>query len=93
MHININKAKKLLSKGATLIDIRSPVDFATGSYPNAVNVPLRNISQLMKMDRKKPIIFFSTDDSDPQLAQAVNYAVQMQLDAYSVGSIKNLIND
>jgi len=90
MKINATKAKKLIDKGATIVDIRSPVDFAAGSFPNAVNVPLRNISQLMRFDRKKPVLFFGKDDNDGELEQALNYATQMGLIAYNVGGLKNL---
>ena len=90
MKINATKAKKLIDKGATIVDIRSPVDFAAGNFPNAVNVPLRNISQLMRFDRKNPIVFIGNDDTDSELEQALNYATQMGLVAYSVGGLKNL---
>lgn len=89
MFINITKAKKLKSKGAILIDIRSPVDFASGTLVDAINIPLRNISKLMRVERNKPVIFFSDKNDNKDLDFATNYALQMGFDTYHIGSIDN----
>ena len=37
-------AKELLSKGALLVDVRSPKEFKSGHIPNAINIPAENIA-------------------------------------------------
>lgn len=91
MKINPNTINKLIKKGAILIDVRSPVEFAKGSVPNAVNIPLRNISKLLQMDKKLPFVLFGLSDDDQDLEKSVNYAIQMGLEVYNAGEIKNLL--
>ena len=38
--IDLNKALALRSKGALLVDVRTPAEFADGTIPGAVNVPI-----------------------------------------------------
>lgn len=35
---------KLINQGATIIDVRSPMEFAGGSVPGAINIPLNEVS-------------------------------------------------
>jgi len=89
--INQTRVKTLLEKkNAKLIDVRSPVDFANNTIPTAVNLPLRNISQLMGENRKRPLIFFGKDDNDSDMTQAENYATQMGFtNVYVLGAFSN----
>ncbi len=41
--VPLEKAKEMLSSGGILIDVRTPVDFARGHLPGAMNVPLDQI--------------------------------------------------
>lgn len=93
--ISQKRAKILLEKkNVKLIDVRSPVDFARGTIPGAVNIPIRNISQLMRESRTRPLIFFGDDDHDFNIKQAENYAIQMGfLEIYTLGSLKNWTED
>lgn len=53
-------ARKLISDGARLIDVRSPAEFADGHLPNAVNIPLQILPQhLSTLEPKdKPIVLY-----------------------------------
>lgn len=88
--MNIHKFKKMIDNGAIIIDIRSPVLFAKENIPNSVNMPLRNISQLMKIGKNKKILFISSNDNDPELIQVKNYAEQMNIESYIIGDFKKL---
>lgn len=51
--------KNLIGKGAFLVDVRTPGEFAGGSVPGAVNIPLDRIpDQLANFRGKENIILF-----------------------------------
>ena len=73
--INFKQMEKMLTKGAKLFDVRSPVEFRDGTLPNAVNLAVRQISSLLhKVPRTSSVIFFGSDD---QLTIVLNYVHQM----------------
>lgn len=88
--IDGKKAKRLIEKGALLFDVRDPVSFRDGTLPGAINLTLRQVSTLMKHDRKVSLIFFGNNSEDTNLRSVLNYALQMGfLNIYSLGSINN----
>jgi phage shock protein E len=51
--------KNSIDKGAFLVDVRTPGEFAGGSVPGAVNIPLDMIpAQLAKFNGKENIVVF-----------------------------------
>jgi len=47
----------LLRDGATIIDVRSEREFATGNLPNSINIPLQLITNEVEMLKlKQPIV-------------------------------------
>jgi rhodanese-related sulfurtransferase len=51
--------KSVIDKGALLVDVREPGEFASGSAKGAINVPLGSISgQIAKFKNKENIIVF-----------------------------------
>lgn len=56
---NITPLKKALSEGAFLVDVRTPAEFAGGSVPGAINIPLDQVeSQLSQFKDKGNIVVF-----------------------------------
>jgi phage shock protein E len=58
-----NKRQVLLEKiraGATIIDVRTPGEFAEGAYPGARNLPLQELEgRLAEIgDKEKPVIVY-----------------------------------
>ncbi|MDP2176151.1 MAG: rhodanese-like domain-containing protein [Bacteroidota bacterium] len=50
---------ELINEGGFLVDVRSPLEFKSGSVKGAVNIPLDQISQqIKKFENKKNIIVF-----------------------------------
>lgn len=45
-----------LEQGATLIDVREPVEYRRGHVPGAVNIPMSQLTtRLGEIDRKRPV--------------------------------------
>lgn len=74
--ISLSKADQLVNKGAKLYDVRDPVSFRDGTLSGAVNMSLRQISQLQKMPKNQELIFFGTGDDDTTLQMVLNYVHQ-----------------
>lgn len=85
------KAKKLHStKGAVIVDVRDPVAFRDGTLPDAINLSLRQLSQLQAHPRTTPIILVGEGHTDPTLKAAINYIELYGFDkVFSLGSIDN----
>lgn len=48
---------ELIAKGAQIVDVRTPGEFAGGHAPNSVNVPLDRLeSGLTQLDPSRPVI-------------------------------------
>ena len=48
---------QLMAQGATLLDVRSVAEFAAGSAPGTVNIPLDALgSRLAEIPRDKPVV-------------------------------------
>lgn len=48
---------EVLSRGATIIDVRTPGEYAGGHLKNSINIPLNNlIANSSKLKKDKPII-------------------------------------
>lgn len=90
MQNNIVKYKKMIDNGAVVVDIRSPVLYSKDHLENSINIPLRNISQLMTIGKNKKILFVSSNDKDLELQQVKNYSEQMNVESYVVGDFNKL---
>lgn len=84
------KAQALVDKGAMLIDVRNPVAYRDGTLPGAVNMSLRQLSQLATKPKTTPVVVFGDSDDDPTLKSALNYIVLYGFSkVYSLGSKEN----
>lgn len=64
--------KEAISNGAFLVDVRTPAEFAQGSVPGAVNIPLDQIPQQMsKFSTKKSIVVFCRSGSRSGQAKSI----------------------
>lgn len=77
--INIQELEKLDTEKITLIDIRSPEDYARGTYKNAVNVAAGDLS---RVPRGKPVyvLCYTGENSLP----FVEKLCDMGFDAYNI---------
>lgn len=57
--VGLAEAKRLLAKGAVLLDVRLQSEFNFGHYPMAINIPLNQIRELMgTLDQDKQYITY-----------------------------------
>jgi rhodanese-related sulfurtransferase len=48
-----------IKAGATVVDVRTPEEFADGSYPGALNIPVQDMAQRAgEIPRDKPVVVF-----------------------------------
>ncbi|TFG98548.1 rhodanese-like domain-containing protein [Candidatus Thorarchaeota archaeon] len=88
--IGASRAREYITKGAMLIDVRDPVSFRDSSLPGAVNVPLRQLSSLIREPKTRKLIFFGESDGDDTLRAAINYAYQFGFaEIFSLGAKDN----
>ncbi|MEZ4297086.1 MAG: rhodanese-like domain-containing protein [Polyangiaceae bacterium] len=54
-----NRAHELVTQGATLVDVRSPEEFASGHIEGAINVPVGEVeSNLDRIPKDKPVVVY-----------------------------------
>jgi rhodanese-related sulfurtransferase len=47
----------VMNTGATIVDVRTPGEFAGGHFPGSTNIPVNELQgSLAKLDRQKPVI-------------------------------------
>jgi phage shock protein E len=58
-------ARKLIATGATVLDVRTPEEFADGHLPSATNLPVADVAQriaevdkLVGGDKAKPVVVY-----------------------------------
>jgi phage shock protein E len=52
-----NQLPELKSKGAVIVDVRSPEEFKMGSAPGSVNIPVSDLPRrLGELDKTKPVV-------------------------------------
>lgn len=53
------EVKEAIQNGATLVDVRSPQEFASGSVPGAVNIPVDKMGlEQKRLNKNKTIVVF-----------------------------------
>lgn len=67
-----SQLNEALQNGAFLVDVRSPMEFASGSAKGAVNIPLDRIhGQLAKFRGKQSIVVFCRSGSRSSQARSI----------------------
>ena len=57
--INCEEAQALLTRGAQLVDVRSPAEHAAGALPGAANLPVEAIYQWVNsLERDQPVLLY-----------------------------------
>ena len=83
--------KELINKG-TVVDVRSPEEFAAGHFPNATNIPLEQVQEKVNdfKEMPKPIIAYCR--SGNRSGMAVSMLKQAGItDAVNGGGLEYLL--
>ncbi|UKJ06682.1 rhodanese-like domain-containing protein [Solitalea lacus] len=91
-----SQLSEALKRGAFLVDVRTPAEFASGSVKGAVNIPLDRLpNQLAKFKGKETIVVFCR--SGNRSSQAKSFLEQNGFQSVINGgtweNIKGLINE
>lgn len=58
-----------LKSGAQLLDVRSPQEFAQGALPNAVNMPIQQLTQnVQSIDVTRPVLIYCVSGQRSEMA-------------------------
>ena len=82
--------KELYSKGAIIVDVRTPEEFRTGHIKNSINIPLQSITQKATDLKKKnkPLIVVCL--SGGRSSMAVTALKSAGIEAYNGGDWSGL---
>jgi rhodanese-related sulfurtransferase len=79
----------LLAQGATVVDVRSPAEFATGHAKSAINIPLDELERRIgELDREKPVVLCCA--SGGRSGRACALLAAMGYNAHNAGPWANL---
>ena len=74
----------LVARGAQLVDVRNPQEYARGALPGSINIPLPVIQQAMKqLDRQTPVLLYCNSGQRSGMAKRL-------LDACGFMTVHNL---
>jgi rhodanese-related sulfurtransferase len=77
-------ARAKVEKGALLLDVRTPGEFAMGAIPGAKNIPVQSLGgRLDELAKDKPIVVYCA--SGMRSASALSLLKSKGYDAYDLG--------
>lgn len=86
--ISAKKARKLVSEGAALVDVRTSEEFAEKCIPGAINIPIVELSRrYQEISVEKPIVVYCQDGQRSQRAIRVLGQVRT-VKAYNLGAMR-----
>lgn len=81
--ITIDELERLEPDRCSIVDIRPAADFARGSFPGAINIPMDELEQRMgELDRDKPIYLLCHTGT-----KSVDYVEMLELAGYQTANI------
>jgi rhodanese-related sulfurtransferase len=92
MQITCPEARQMINQGAQLVDVRSPAEYAGGSVPGALNIPVQVLGgHLGSLDPSRPVIVYCA--SGGRSAMATNMLKSAGFgEVRDLGSIMNYYN-
>ena len=88
-HVSGSRARELVADGALLVDVRTPAEFASGHLPDAINIPVQELSaRLVELGpRDRTIVLYCR--SGARSARAARSLEQAGFEnLYDLGSMK-----
>jgi phage shock protein E len=83
--------KNILEK-ATILDVRTPEEFSGGHYPNAINIPLNELSQRLNeiKEMKQPIVAYCRSGNRSEMAVSI-LKQNSVTEVYNGGGLSDLL--
>lgn len=83
--------KNILEK-ASIIDVRTPEEFAGAHYPNAINIPLQQLPQRINecKEMSKPIVAYCRSGNRSGMAVSILQQSGIQ-EVYNGGALEDLL--
>lgn len=83
---NCEEVQTLLTRGARLVDVRTPGEYAAGALPGASNLPVEAITQWVnQLDREKPVLLYCRSGARSRAAQNFLRSLGFR-EAYNLGA-------
>ncbi|MCK5922718.1 MAG: rhodanese-like domain-containing protein [Methylococcales bacterium] len=80
-----DQIKSIVDDGGVLVDVRSPMEYASGSLNGARNIPLAGLPNFMDdLPKDKPVLLFCVSGARSGAAQ--RYLAQQGYDAHNIGA-------
>lgn len=92
-NISCEDAQQLLKEeNGQLVDVRTPMEYAQGCLPEAVNVPLQSIQMAADLlDKERPIILYCVSGARTRMAKS--YLESMGFNqVHDLGSFRNYMS-
>jgi phage shock protein E len=88
--VGADRVQTMLREGATLVDVRSPGEYASGHLPNAVNIPVNEIgARLREIPAGKPVVLYCRSGARSSAA-AQTLRSAGRTDVFNAGAMSNL---
>ncbi len=93
MNISCEDAHRLLKEEAgQLVDVRTPMEFAQGCLPDAINVPLQSIQSAADLlDPERPIILYCVSGARTRMAKSYLESMGFS-NVHDLGSFRNYMS-
>ncbi len=71
--ISSERARQLVKDGATLVDVRSPAEFAAGHLPGALNAPVGELAAHVKKlgAKDQPVVVYCASGTRSAMARSM----------------------
>jgi phage shock protein E len=88
-----NEIKAAIDAGALVVDVRTPGEFQSGSFPGAKNIPLDTVTARIKEfgDKSKPVIVFCAAGGRSSQAKSILESNGFQK-VYNAGGINDILS-
>jgi phage shock protein E len=92
-NISCEDAQQLLKESnGQLVDVRTPMEYAQGCLPEAVNVPLQSIQTAADvLDKQRPVILYCVSGARTRMAKSYLESMGFE-DVHDLGSFRNYMN-
>lgn len=86
----MSKVLELIRSGATVVDVRTPEEFADGAYPGALNIPVSDLGhRALEIPKDRPVVLYCGSGARSAFAARVLKANGWQ-DVVNAGGLEDM---